>query len=111
MQWIFAILLTVYPYTIALGASDVERDAYVQVTVSAPDSAHITLAAPAWVDLPFGLQHIAPETWQGLIHIHADAPDAYGRVVLLVDGAQKDSAPIRIGAPRGVRVWLPLIRS
>lgn len=103
------LILAFYPYAISLPASDLERGQVYTVTVSAPAATHIDLQAPEWVDLPFGLQYLGGDTWQGQVHIRADAPDAYGRIILLVDGIGVASQGVRVGMVRTTLIYLPII--
>lgn len=99
------ILLAFYPSTISLSTTEATPGALVVATISAPAGSAVRLEAPAFVRVG-PIVYLGGETWRAELTVRGD--NAYGRVELLVDGVQKDSAPIRVGAPQVARVWLPL---
>jgi hypothetical protein len=108
------LALLPYPHALSLSTSEAQRGQTVVATISAPAGATVVLSVPPGVTSG-PLTYLGGGTWRATLTIATDAPlnRTPGRVVLLVDGAQKDSAPIRIwtDAPRGFGVWLPIIRA
>lgn len=105
---VFAILLAFYPYAISLPASDVGRGAIYEATISAPAGSSVAVQAPAWIDVG-PITYYGGDTWRVELRVAADAPDAYGRVVLVVNGVTVSSQGVRVGTLTARRVWLPLV--
>lgn len=106
MKWLICILLF-FPYAISLPASDLERGQTYSATVSAPEGSAVSVQAPAWAEISTPVYE-GGDTWRAVLSVSPSAPDAYGRVTLLVDGAPVASQGVRVGNVTMKQIYLPL---
>jgi hypothetical protein len=102
------LILAFYPYALSIGASDLDRGQTYTVTVSAPAGASVSVQAPAWISVT-PLEYVGGDTFKAVLHVAPDAPDTYGRVVLLVGGIPMASQGVRVGMVRTTLIYLPII--
>jgi hypothetical protein len=106
------LALLPYPHALSLSTSEAQRGQTVVATISAPADAVVALSVPPGV-ISSVVVYVGGETWRATLTVAPDAPLSRtpGRVVLYIDGVQRDNAPLRIWQDAPFFVWLPLIRA
>jgi len=113
MRALLILLLAFYPYTLSAPA-EVERGGVYYATASTPAAASVSLVQPPGI-VATEIDRQG-ETITYRLDVAADAPMSRAPVelVLVVDGAERDSTPLRIWTDAVVpvyRIWLPVTRA
>jgi hypothetical protein len=106
------LLLLLFPYALSISSAELQRGHSYSVVASAPEGSVVALGLPAGLssDTP---RYMGGDTWRATILVADDVPLSRTpvQIVLLVDGAPRASATVRIWTEdvRQFHTWLPMV--
>jgi hypothetical protein len=105
------LLLLLFPYALSISSAELQRGHSYSVVASAPEGSVVALGLPA--GLRAAVVERQGETVRWVVTVADDVPLSRTpvQIVLLVDGAPRASATVRIWTEdvRQFHTWLPMV--